>query len=109
MRRITNPAVASIVTLAILLMATAVPTYGQGSESVKIQGFQFQPHSVTIVQGGTVTWTNEDSAVHDVSFTDGSTRDLKKGESYSKTFSKPGTYDYRCNIHPAMKGTVVVK
>jgi plastocyanin len=30
-------------------------------------------------------------------------------EQYSYTFSKPGTYEYFCSIHPKMTGKVVVQ
>ena len=31
------------------------------------------------------------------------------GDSYSKTFTSYGTYDYFCKIHPWMKGTIIVE
>lgn len=92
-----------------MILSMALAAYAQSSATVSIQGYAFQPQSVTIQKGGTVTWTNQDSVVHDVKFSDGDSPDLKKGGTYSKTFDKAGTYDYICNIHPTMKGTVIVK
>jgi len=34
---------------------------------------------------------------------------LNKGQSYSLTFTKPGTFDYVCLVHPHMKAQVIVK
>lgn len=33
---------------------------------------------------------------------------LATGQSYSYTFTKPGTYSYLCTIHPFMTATVTV-
>jgi amicyanin len=76
---------------------------------VSISNFKFQPSSVTIQKGDTVTWTNEDTVAHDVKFSDSESPSMNKGDSYSKTFSAPGNYGYICDIHPYMKGTVIVK
>jgi amicyanin len=64
--------------------------------------------------GTKVTWTNQDSVGHDV-VADTESPDapksdlLRKGESYSFTFNKAGTYTYYCSPHPYMKGTVIVE
>ena len=81
------------------------------SQAVPIQGFAFKPATVTVNVGDTVTWTNEDTAPHTATASDGSfdTGSLKKGASGSHTFSKAGSFAYICTIHPNMKGTVVVQ
>jgi plastocyanin len=76
---------------------------------VRMEGFAFKPDSVTIASGDTVKWTNMDSAGHDVSGTDFKSSLLQKGDSYEHQFTKSGTYDYVCSIHPGMKGTIKVK
>ena len=35
--------------------------------------------------------------------------DLAQGESFSVTFTTPGTYDYFCTPHPTMTGQIVVQ
>ncbi len=101
--------IALILAIAALVLAVAYQAHAQGSASVTIQGYAFQPGDVTVDKGGTVTWTNQDAVVHDVKFSDSESPDLKKGQSYSRTFDKSGTFDYICNIHPTMKGRVTVK
>lgn len=77
---------------------------------VEIADFKFDPPTITVKAGGTVTWTNSDTAPHTATLDDDfDTGDLEKGDSKSETFDKPGTYDYVCDIHPFMHGTVVVK
>lgn len=81
-----------------------------GGATVTLANFAFDPTSVEIKAGESVTWTNEDSAVHTVTGDGGiDSGDLAKGKSYSKTFDTAGTYNYKCTIHPTMTGTVVVK
>jgi plastocyanin len=78
---------------------------------VTIQGFSFDPGTLTITAGTTVTWTNRDNAGHtatadDASFNSGR---LANGASFGQTFSTAGTYTYHCAIHPDMTGTIVVQ
>lgn len=76
---------------------------------VAISGFAFDPASVEIAAGGTVTWTNNDSASHTVTGSGWESASLAQGDTFSHTFATAGTYDYACSVHPSMKGTVVVK
>jgi plastocyanin len=78
--------------------------------SVEIKNFAFEPKTVTIKVGQTVTWTNQDSVTHTVTGDGGIDSDgLSKGKSYSKTFDTEGAFDYHCSIHPQMKGQVIVE
>ena len=58
--------------------------------SVTIQGFKFSPSTLTIKVGSTVTWTNMDSAPHNVKSSDGTldSPDLSRGQSWSFTFTE---------------------
>jgi plastocyanin len=92
----------------------AAATPGAQGASVEIKNFAFEPKTVTIEVGQTVTWTNQDSAAHTVAGDGGidsgiDSGDLPKGKSYSKTFDAEGTFDYHCSIHPQMKGQVIVQ
>ena len=77
--------------------------------TVSIKDFAFNPDSVTVSVGGTVTWKNNDSATHTIKGRDFESENLKPGDSFSQTFEKVGTFDYSCSIHPAMTGKVVVE
>ena len=90
----------------------ASPTTVPGNKvDITISGFKFDPATVTVTIGTTVTWTNRDSANHTVVADDGSWKSpsLATGDTFSYTFDKAGTYTYICSIHPAMKGTITVK
>jgi plastocyanin len=79
--------------------------------TVIIQNFAFNPNTLTVPVGTTVTWTNKDSAVHNVISDTGAfgSENLNQGNSYSFTFTQAGDYPYTCTIHPSMKGAVTVK
>src|SRR6476469_1062984 len=80
------------------------------AEKVEIVDFAYDPDPVTVQVGGKVTWLNQDSAPHTATAEDGSfdTGTLEEGKLKSETFKQAGTYDYICEIHPDMHGTVEV-
>ncbi|MBD8504977.1 cupredoxin domain-containing protein [Hoyosella sp. G463] len=79
-------------------------------ETIDIIDFRFAPGTITVPAGSTVTWVQKDDSLHTVDFTDGTeSGDLTEGESYSRTFTEPGTYDYVCFYHPRMTATVIVE
>ncbi|MFL5759861.1 MAG: cupredoxin family copper-binding protein [Thermomicrobiales bacterium] len=84
---------------------------GATEQAVTIQGFAFNPPTLTIPVGTTVTWTNQDSAPHTATSNDGAFQSgkLDQGKSYSFTFDKAGTYDYHCEYHANMHGTITVQ
>lgn len=84
---------------------------GAGGGQVVMKGFAFAPADVTIKAGESVTWTNQDSAAHDVTADNGEFKsgNVASGATFSFTFAKAGSYPYHCAIHPTMKGTVTVK
>ena len=78
--------------------------------AVSITNFAFTPATLTVKVGETVTWTNKDEEPHNVVAGDGSFRSpgMDSNGTYSYTFTKAGSFDYICGIHPFMHGTVVV-
>lgn len=79
--------------------------------AISIANFAFMPMELTIHQGQTVRWTNDDGAPHGLAFKDGAPGEsvLLPGQSFSRRFDKPGSYDYVCSIHPYMTARIVVK
>jgi plastocyanin len=59
-----------------------------------------------------VTWTNSDTAPHTATAQDREVLQsgtLNPGVSYSQIFDQPGTFDYFCEFHANMKGTIIVQ
>jgi plastocyanin len=92
----------------------ATPTDGVTAAepaAVAVVDFTFEPPTIEVDAGATVTWTNEDSVPHTVTAREGDFDSgvLQTGDPFSQTFETPGTYEYFCNIHPSMTGMVVVR
>jgi len=79
------------------------------SNSINIQNFAFSPATLTVKKGATVTWTNNDSAPHQIKSATFNSSQLSKGQSFSFTFDAVGTFDYSCSIHPSMLGKIIVE
>ena len=82
--------------------------------TINIKNMMFTPSQITVAKGGTVTWTNNDNTTHtvidDLSNVGGpASGDIPPGGTYSFTFTKTGSFQYHCQIHPSMRGTIVVK
>jgi len=92
-------------------VSTQAPATSGSATKINISGFKFDPATVTVKVGTTVTWTNQDSANHTVTGDDGSwtSKSLANGATFSFTFDKAGTYAYHCAIHSSMKGNIVVQ
>ena len=103
--------------LALLLAALVLFVLGSlemargATHAVAIADFAFSPATLTITAGDTVTWTNEDAVAHTATGTNAGfdSGDLEQGESFSLTFTTPGTYDYLCTPHPSMTGQIVAQ
>jgi len=82
----------------------------------------FAPNPLTVPVNGVVHWYNDDRTAaggqyggsngtthtinaDDLSFLSGN---LTPGRSFEHTFGTPGSYEYHCSIHPAMRGTITV-
>ena len=78
--------------------------------TVDITDFKYKPATVTVKAGGTVEWTNNDTAPHTATADDQSfdTGSLSQGDAKKVTFDEAGTFAYICTFHPFMKATVEV-
>jgi len=98
--------------VATQLYAKLADAQSTKTQSVEIMNYQFQPSSLTISVGDTVTWTNHDSAPHNIVVSDGPEKfsgpTIQQGQSWSYTFTKAGTYQYYCGVHPDMKASITV-
>jgi plastocyanin len=109
--------------VTILVTAFALTTWagpilagGPGNKpatgaEIRIDNFRFDPAIVTISAGTTITWTNNDDVPHVVASDDKvfKSNALDTDDRFSFTFTKPGTYNYYCAIHPKMTATIVVQ
>ena len=82
---------------------------------IAIRGFAFMPDTTRVSRGTTVAWVNceEDASneQHNAAAADGgwSTALLSPTAIGSRRFDEPGIHPYVCELHPFMRGVVVVE
>ena len=99
---------------ALALAAAGCASQGSAEPSPPVEGptvtvrdYEFEPASLAVEAGTTVTWVWEGRAPHDVVGQGFETPGQSSG-TFRYTFEQPGTYAYECTIHPGMEGTIVV-
>jgi amicyanin len=87
------------------------PGSAVAEKNVSIANMAFDPASLEVPVGTTVTWTNTESIPHTVTSSDGalSSDTLQMNDTFRHTFDTPGSFDYFCAIHPNMRARVVVR
>jgi plastocyanin len=76
-----------------------------------VNGDRFNPRTVSINTGDTITWDNVDTIPHNAIAVDGafsSPQLVQPGSTFRHTFNTAGSFAYACTIHPGMTGTVNV-
>ncbi|MGH8973404.1 MAG: plastocyanin/azurin family copper-binding protein [Acidimicrobiia bacterium] len=81
---------------------------GAADHTVEIKGLSFIPEEIAIGVGDQITWVNEDDDDHDLRSDTFDAPPMKKGQTFSFTFSRPDVIEYRCQIHTYMQGKVTV-
>ena len=81
------------------------------SKAVKILDGSFEPADLEVKAGTTVKWTNDGKKPHTVTSDKGDwgSGELANGQTFTATFTKPGTFEYHCKLHPDMKAKITVK
>ena len=83
--------------------------------TVEIRDFKFEPATVTVHEGDTVEWKNDDSVPHTATEDDEGKKpafdsgSLQTGAAWRYVARKKGTYNYICTFHPNMQGTLIVQ
>lgn len=101
------------------LVTEAVDMRNQVEVMIDMKDFRFIGEIIRISRGTKITWINSDSAPHYVNtdshpahtyYPTQNSPLLKRGDSYSLTFTEPGVYPYHCSAHArVMIGTLIVE
>jgi plastocyanin len=126
MNKISTTVLLAALTVGVLsLSMDSIPVFAQtgtaismvpGSSAPTAKIF-YDPSPANVAVGTTVTWTNDDATLHTATSgtpDSGPTGEfdssyLAKGKTFQHTFTKAGTFDYYCQLHPFMVGQIVVK
>ncbi|MDH4023567.1 MAG: cupredoxin domain-containing protein [Gammaproteobacteria bacterium] len=96
----------------LVVLATMAIRAGAGTVEVMIQDYRYEPAELTVTAGTTVKWLNNEKRVsHSILFAGPEGFESERifpGESWERTFDKPGTYPYSCGPHPEMHGIITV-
>ncbi len=78
--------------------------------TIVIDNMMFAPHTVTVATGAAITWQNQDDTAHTVTSKDGwfDSGNIEPGDSFVWQPDQPGTFQYRCSIHPDMEAVIIV-
>jgi plastocyanin len=97
--------------LLIALLAAPAAASAPAAPSVHIRNEAFTPATLTVTAGQTVTFTNDDDDAHTITSTTGAfdSKGLDTNGVWRHAFDKPGVYAYFCELHPFMKGKIVVE
>jgi plastocyanin len=81
------------------------------SKAIRIQDGSFEPADLEVKVGTTVKWTNDGKKPHTVTSDRGDwgSGELAAGQTFTATFTKPGSFEYHCKLHPDMKAKITVK
>jgi plastocyanin len=93
------------------VVPTAPVTARQGGVTVSMIDYAYEPSSIEIALGGSVTFVNDGpDEPHTATADDGSfdTGEVAVGGSSTVAFDRAGTFSYLCTLHPNMKGSVTV-
>jgi plastocyanin len=104
----------SVVALAAaLVLGSSAPAPADPGKRavVHIKNFAFVPATLTVPAGTVVTFVNDDDEPHTVTATNKSfdSEGLDKNAAWTHAFTKPGSFAYFCELHPMMKGRLVVR
>jgi plastocyanin len=121
----TSPATYTVTAADGSTQAYTVTVSVQPSQNAQVQilSFAFTPKTLTVARGTTVVWTNNDAVHHTVTSVDGldvnatptglfDSGSLGIGQTFSFTFTNPGTFFYECRIHSgdaSMHAQVIVQ
>ncbi|MEB3236630.1 MAG: cupredoxin domain-containing protein [Candidatus Sericytochromatia bacterium] len=91
----------------------SAPTPGPAGELVvEISNFAFKPESVTLAVGQSVRFVNKDFMAHTVTPLDAAAfpaeDDIRPGQERLVTPKRAGSWAFRCDYHPSMKGGLTV-
>jgi plastocyanin len=101
----------SVIAATVAALLATTPALA-ATETVTIDNYTFTPATLSVHAGDTVVWTNKDSIPHTATALDGKSFDsgaIDPGESWKFVFTKSGHFNYRCAIHPDMRGTINVQ
>ncbi len=120
LRSLILPSLAAIVVAVVALAFKTGPSPGSTASAsavvsgktadLKISNYAYKPVTLTVKVGAKITVTNSDQTAHTATARSGGfdSGTVDSGKSRSFTVTKPGVYQYFCQFHAFMSGTIKV-
>lgn len=89
--------------------STPTPTNTIETNKVSIENFAFNPQTLTVTAETNITFKNNDSVAHTVTFADFDSNNIAPSATFQHIFNSVGNFSYFCSLHPNMKGTIIVQ
>jgi plastocyanin len=97
--------------VTLIYVGSGAPQTAGATIPVSIENFAFSPSMIAARAGDVIVFTNNDTVPHTVtqSTTEGGFQSdpIAPGTTYTLTIDEPGTYEFYCEFHPAMTGTII--
>ena len=99
-----------VVAVLALVAAGSAATAEAPARTVTMPGKLYDPASLDVLVGTTVSWKNDDSTNHTATAEDDAFASgyIPPGGTFSFTFTRQGRYEFHCTIHKQMRGVVNV-
>ena len=95
---------------AVAFAGAAALAAPAAKDTVVMDGVAYQPATITVKRGATVSFVNKDPFPHTVTAAGSfDSKEIAAGKTWKYTAKKAGRFDYLCTLHPNMKGTLVVE
>jgi plastocyanin len=99
-----------LVAAALACAGAAALAAPQAQNAVIMDGVKYEPATITVKRGATVSFVNRDPFPHTVTSQGHfDSKDIAAGKTWKYVAKKAGRFDYICTLHPNMKGTLVVE
>lgn len=104
-------------TIAVLAFSRQPQNEGSKVVTVEIRDYKFVPETVTVHQGDTVEWKNDDKVLHTAT-AEGQAQNQKQAfdsgsiataATWRYVAGTKGKFNYSCTFHPYMKGELTVQ
>ncbi len=90
--------------------SAANPAQTSAAKRVEVVNFAFKPGTLTVAKGSTVEFRNESGSAHTATRNGaGFDKRIGPGKTVAVRFQTRGTFPYHCEIHPTMRGKIVVQ
>ena len=96
-------------TLGLLAVPASAQLGGAKSTDIGLKNLKFTPSKATVAKGAKVNFIWKEKVAHNIVVDSTHKSPTQNKGVWTTTFTKTGTYKYKCTLHPGMNGEITVK